>query len=191
MPDTPQMLTCNVCNMPCRNSNLLTLHMLNNHIDDINSIMPTRPPSFSFVASHSRGVVMGTSELPRLPGVARTQHTESLSGFRLDISTLTSSGGSAVVTRISHDTSPITTTMISQASGTVADLDPGDLVRDPGNECPICLDSLDKGETSLTPCCNTQFHSECLRTLSISVVGEVFPCPNCRKILTRKWAHSV
>ncbi|WP_404831117.1 RING finger domain-containing protein [Endozoicomonas euniceicola] len=82
-------------------------------------------------------------------------------------------------------------TTVSQDSGTVTDLDPGDLVRDPGNECPICFNSFSTGEHSFTPCCNTKFHSECLRKLSISVVGQEFPCPHCRKMLTREWAHTV
>ena len=181
MPNIPQFLTCHLCGTRCLDVRNLVQHMQTYHFESVhffNRGAPREPSSWPY-------------ELPPLRGMTHTQYRQSSSGFTLDVILVTSSRFTAVATITSHDTSPITTTTVSQASGTVTDLDPGDLVRDPGNECPICFDSLDKGETSLTPCCNTKFHSECLRKLSISVVGDVFPCPNCRKIHTREWAHSL
>ena len=113
----------------------------------------------------------------------RTQHTESLHGITSTVSTVTSSQGTAIVTTVQSATSLVATTTISQASGTFTHLD---LARDPGNECPICFDSLNDGETITTPCCNAKYHIACLREVDRqSSIG--FFCPNCRGVLTRDW----
>ncbi|WP_404831072.1 RING finger domain-containing protein [Endozoicomonas euniceicola] len=112
-----------------------------------------------------------------------TQHTES---FENTVSMVNSPVGAAIVTKVESFTSPAATITYSQASGTVTVLDPGDLVRAPDNECPICFDSLNDGETITTPCCNKIFHTACLRTVQTSFGGE-FPCPNCGTMLTREW----
>ena len=112
-----------------------------------------------------------------------TQHTESLHGIANTVSTINSSLGTANVTIVRSTTSPLVMTAVSQASGTgiVTHLD---LERDHGNECPICFDSLNDGETITTPCCNKIFHIACLRRLSL---GTEFSCPHCRGVLTRDW----
>ena len=112
-----------------------------------------------------------------------TQHTESLHGIANTVSTINSSLGTANVTTVRSTTSPLVMTAVSQASGTgiVTHLD---LERDHGNECPICFDSLNDGETITTPCCNKIFHIACLRRLSL---GTEFSCPHCRGVLTRDW----
>ena len=120
-----------------------------------------------------------------------TQHTESLHGITSTVSTVNSSQGTAIVTTVQSATSLVATTTISQASGTVTVTHPSvELRRDPGNECPICFDSLNDGETIATPCCEAKFHIRCLRTVQTNS-GDVFPCPHCRGTLTRDWLNGV
>ena len=119
-----------------------------------------------------------------------TQHTESLHGITSTVSTVTSSQGTAIVTTVQSPTSLVATTTVSQASGTVTVTHPSvELRRDPGNECPICFESLNDGETRTTPCCSKIFHTACLRTVQRNS-GEIFPCPHCRKVLTRVWLYN-
>ena len=118
----------------------------------------------------------------------RTQHTESLHGIISTVSTVNSSIGTAIVTTVQSATSLVATTTISQASGTFTHLD---LARDPGNECPICFDSLNDRETITTPCCSKIFHIACLRTVDRTTPGREFPCPHCRRMLTREWLNGV
>ena len=120
----------------------------------------------------------------------RTQHTESLHGIASTVSTVTSSRGTAIVTTVQSPTSLVATTTVSQASGTVTVTHPSvELRRDPGNECPICFDSLNDGETIDTLCCKAKFHIKCLRRVQTNS-GDVFPCPHCRKMLTRLWLNN-
>ena len=120
----------------------------------------------------------------------RTQHTESLHGIASTVSTVTSSRGTAIVTTVQSPTSLVATTTVSQASGTVTVTHPSvELRRDHGNQCPICFDSLNDGETRTTPCCSKIFHFACLRTVQTNS-GNVFPCPHCQKMLTRLWLNN-
>ena len=118
-----------------------------------------------------------------------TQHTESSHGIRNTVSTVTSSLGTAIVTTVQSATSLVaTTTVSSRASGTVTVTHPSvEPKRDYDNECPICFESLNDGETITTPYCKAKFHVACLRKLDQTSPGVVFPCPNCRRILTREW----
>ena len=119
-----------------------------------------------------------------------TQHTESLHGIASTVSTVTSSQGTAIVTTVQSPTSLVATTTVSQASGTVTVTHPSvELRRDSGNECPICFESLNDGETRTTPCCSKIFHFACLRTVQTNS-GEVFPCPHCQKMLTCLWLNN-
>ena len=129
-----------------------------------------------------------------------TQHTESLHGIANTVATVNSSLGTAIVTIVRSTTpltapltaplttpltTPLFTTTVSQASGTVT-VTHLDLKRDYGNECPICFDSLNDGETITTPCCSAKYHIACLRKLDqLSSTG--FFCPNCRGELTSDW----
>ena len=118
----------------------------------------------------------------------RTQHTKSLRGITNTVSTVTSSRGTAIVTTVQSPRSLVATTSVSQASGTVTVIHPSvELERDPGNECPICFDSLNDREAVTTPCCESKFHIDCLCRL---IRGTVLYCPHCREMLTRKWLIS-
>ena len=119
-----------------------------------------------------------------------TQHTESLHGITSTVSTVTSSRGTAIVTTVQSPTSLVATTTVSQASGTVTVTHPKvELRRDHGNQCPICFDSLNDGETRTTPCCSKIFHFACLRKVQTNS-DEVFPCPHCQKMLTYLWLNN-
>ena len=120
------------------------------------------------------------------------QHTESLHNIANTVATVNSSLGTAIVTTVRSTTpltapltAPLVTTTVSQASGTVT-VTHLDLERDYGNECPICFDSLNDGETITTPCCSAKYHIACLRKLDqLNSTG--FFCPNCRGELTSDW----
>ena len=124
-----------------------------------------------------------------------TQHTESLHGIITTVSTVNSSLGTATVTTVQSAKSPVVTTTVSQASGTVTVTHPSvELGRDPDNECPICFDSLNDGETATASCCGAKFHIKCIRTVQANSVdvspcpcpncyGNVFLCPLCRTML--------
>ncbi|WP_404831006.1 RING finger domain-containing protein [Endozoicomonas euniceicola] len=113
----------------------------------------------------------------------QTQRTESLHGIANTVLTVTSSLDTAIITTVQSPTSTVVPTTFSQASGTFTYLEPGDLVRDPGNECPICFDSLSDGETTATPCCEAKFHTACLLKLNQNSPGTGFYCPACRRKL--------
>ena len=128
-----------------------------------------------------------TSGIYGVQATTHTQHSESLHGIANTVSTINSSLGTATVTTVRSTTSPLVMTAVSQASGTFTVIDPSvDLKRDYDNECPICFDSLNDGETIATPCCKAKYHIACLSKLDqLSSIG--FFCPNCRGALTRDW----
>ena len=133
----------------------------------------------------------GDELTPGAQATTSTQHTESLHGITSTVSTVTSPLGSAIVATV-HSAispsaiSPVVMTTVSQASGTVTHLG---LTRAYGNECSICFESLNDGETRTTPCCSKIFHFACLRTVQTNS-GEVFPCPHCQKMLTYLWLNN-
>ena len=98
------IFSCNMCSMSFSNRTLLLLHMRGEHRSRQSSA-----DSGSVQQNNTSGV----------PVTIHTHRTEHSSGFFATIvSTLNSHRGSAVVTTIQNITSPITTTAVSQPSGT-------------------------------------------------------------------------
>ena len=113
--------------------------------------------------------------------MTNTRRTEHLTGSTTTTSTLTSPLGAAVVTATQSPTSSLTTTVVSQPSGTFAFTDSGHKPgRDYGSECSICYEPFgsEETETIVTPC-DHKFHKACLSELQRLSGGEII-CPLCR-----------
>ena len=95
--------SCNTCDMSFSNRTLLLRHMWGEH---------RSRQSYADSGSVQQN---NTSGVPVTIHAHRTVHS---SGFITTVSTVTSSLGAAVVTTIQSITSPITTTAVSQPSGT-------------------------------------------------------------------------
>ena len=174
---------CPVCEHIYRQREGLNRHM-RTHTGDISFQCDVCESRFRNRAGLNRHMLFchRTSGIYGAQATTHTQHTESSHGIANTVATVNSSRGTAIVTTV-RSTSPLVMTAVSQASGTVT-VTHLDLKRDYGNECPICFDSLNDGETITTPCCNKIFHIACLRRLSLDTE---FSCPNCRGVLTRDW----
>ena len=188
---------CPVCECSYRNRLSLDRHM-RTHTRVISFQCDRCESSFrnrTFLNRHMR-FFHRTSGIYGAQATTHAQHTESLHGIANTVATVNSSLGTAIVTIVRSTTplttplttprtTPLVTTTVSQASGTVT-VTHLDLERDYGNECPICFDSLNDGETITTPCCSAKYHIACLRKLDqLNSTG--FFCPNCRGELTRDW----
>ena len=117
-----------------------------------------------------------------VPVTIHTHRTEHSNDSTTTVSTLASPLGAAVVTTTRSPRSLITTTVVSQPSGTFAVTDSGHKpARDYGNECTICFEPFSSEETIVTPC-DHKFHEACLSKLKRLNGGQLF-CPLCRRKL--------
>ena len=182
MPDC----MCVVCGRAFSSSDALVRHM-RIHTSARRFLHNMRERGYLFLAQLTQ--YMSLSHFDRTSGAqvtTHTQHTESSHGI-IDTATVTSPRGTAIVTTVQSAT--LATITVSQASGTFTATQSQssfNLERDYGNECPICLDSLNDGVTTTTPCCNTKFHNVCLLELQETSPGRGFTCPmGCRKLIMR------